>query len=110
MTARRLAFTLEALQSCCKQFEDHGAGVGVRIHGPGARTPHHLSLSHQALLVVSDEPFVDPYRNYLRRVVNACQAAKVPCFTVDGSTTVPPKSKLQVCKALGGDLSFRGKW
>jgi deoxyribodipyrimidine photolyase len=110
ITARRLAFTLEALQACCKRFEDHGAGVAIRVHGPGARTPHHLSLSHHALAVVSDEPFVDPHRNFLRRVVKTCQAAKVPCFTVDGSTTVPPKSKLQPSKVqtVEGDMAFSG--
>ena len=110
MNARRLAFTLEALQSCCKKFEEHGAGVAVRVHGPGARTPHHLSLAHHALAVVSDEPFVDPHRNYLCRVVKTCQAAKVPCYTVDGSTTVPPKSKLRLSKVqnVEGDLAFTG--
>jgi deoxyribodipyrimidine photolyase len=110
MTARRLAFTLEALQSCCQEFEKHGAGVAIRVHGPGARTPHHLSLVHHAVAVVSDEPFVDPYRNFLRRVVKACQAAQVPCFTVDGSTTVPPNAKLQPSKKqeIEGDIVFDG--
>jgi hypothetical protein len=108
MTARRLAFTLEALQSCCKEFEDHGAGVAIRVHGPGARTPHHLSMCHHAVAVVSDEPFVDPFRNYLRRVVKTCCAAKVPCFTVDGSTTVPPSSLLKpsLSQTVDGDLNF----
>jgi deoxyribodipyrimidine photolyase len=110
MTARRLAFTLEALQSCCQEFEKHGAGVAIRLHGPGARTPHHLSLIHHAVAVISDEPFVDPHRNFLRRVVKACHAAQVPCFTVDGSTTVPPKSKLQISKEqkIENDIMFSG--
>jgi hypothetical protein len=110
MTARRLAFTLEALQSCTKEWEAHGAGVAIRVHGPGARTPHHLSLVHQAMAVVSDEPFVEPFRTYLRKVVSTCQAAKVPCFSVDGSTTVPPNSKLKLAREqnIAGDLSFTG--
>jgi deoxyribodipyrimidine photolyase len=108
MTSRRLAFTLEALQSCTKDWENHGAGVAIRVHGPGARTPHHLTLANQAVAVVSDEPFVEPFRTYLRRVVTTCQAAKVPCFTVDGSTTVPPNSKLKRAReqTVVGDLSF----
>jgi deoxyribodipyrimidine photolyase len=110
MTARRLAFTLEALQSCTQEWEKHGAGVAVRLHGPGARTPHHLTLAHQALAVVSDEPFVEPFRTYLRKVVSTCQAAKVPCFSVDGSTTVPPKSKLNPSReqTVMGDICFSG--
>jgi hypothetical protein len=110
MTARRLAFTIEALQSCCKQWEDHGAGVAVRVHSPITRTPHHLTLSHQAMAVVSDEPFVDPYRSYLQRIVKTCQSAKVPCYTVDGSTTVPPKSILRIDQTVGGDTTFVGKF
>ena len=68
MTARRLAFTLEALQSCTRQWENHGAGVLIRVHGPGARAPHHLTLAHQALAVVTDEAFVEPFRMYLRKI------------------------------------------
>lgn len=110
MTARRLAFVLEALQSCTKEWEEHGAGVAIRLHGPGARIPHHLTLAHQAALaVVTDEPFVEPYRTYARKVAIACQTAKVPCFSVDGSTTVPPKALLQSQGATKeGDLCFRG--
>mmetsp|Transcript_1791 Transcript_1791/g.4657 ORF Transcript_1791/g.4657 Transcript_1791/m.4657 type:complete len:702 (-) Transcript_1791:638-2743(-) len=96
MTSRRLAFVLEALRdSCCADWESHGAGVAIRVHGPGCRTPHHLSLVHTgAAAVVSDEPFVDPYREYVRRVASTCAAAAVPFWTVDGSTSVPPNAKL----------------
>ena len=120
MTSRRLAFVLEALQdSCCSDWESHGAGVAIRVHGPGSRTPHHLSLAHASLAVVSDEPFVDPYREYVRRITKTCKAASVPFWTVDGSTSVPPNSKLMrkpnVTKSnnnsssvFHGDVSFAG--
>ena len=110
MTARRLAFTLEALQDCVQEWENHGAGVAIRVHGPQSRTPHHLTLIHKSLAVVSDESFVDPYRTYLRKVTIACQSAKVPCFSVDGSTTVAPKSKLHLSSSqfIPGDFLFQG--
>lgn len=110
MTARRLAFTLEALQSCTKEWEAHGAGVVIRVHGPGSRNPHHLSLIHKSTAVVSDEPFVEPFRTYLRNVVITSHSAKVPCFTVDGSTTVPPNSMLKLAadQSISGDLMFTG--
>ena len=110
MTARRLAFTLEALQSCSRDWEAHGAGVAIRVHGPASRIPHHLTLAHQALAVVMDEPFVEPFRTYMRKVVLSCQAARVPCFTVDGSTTVPPNSRLRKSDAetIPGDVGFVG--
>ena len=94
-TARRIAFVLEAIQSASKAWEDHGAGVAVRVHGPQARSPHHLTLARQAIAVVTDEPFVHPYRCFVDSVERAVQFAKVPLFSVDGSTTVPPLFKLQ---------------
>ena len=98
MTARRLAFLLEGLQSprCCPAWETHGAGVAIRVHGPGNRTPHHLSLCGYAAVaaVVSDEPFVDPYRQYVRNITKTCRTAGVPFYTVDGSTSVPPNGQL----------------
>ena len=114
MTSRRLAFVVEALQdNCCSQWEAHGAGVAIRVHGPGARTPHHLSLAHAAKAVVSDEPFVEPYREYVRRVARTCTSAQVPFWTVDGSTSVPPNCKLKRIKSTGstnfrGDIFFSG--
>ena len=120
MTSRRLAFTLEALQqSCGPDWESHGAGVAIRVHGPGSRNPHHLSLCHAATAVVSDEPFVDPYREYVRKIAKTCSAASVPFWTVDGSTSVPPNCKLvrkpkppssssSGCSGCDGDISFVG--
>jgi deoxyribodipyrimidine photolyase len=108
MTARRLAFSLEALQSSCPEWERHGAGVAIRVHGPGARTPHHLTLIHQAAEVVTDEPFIEPFRMYMRKIVHACQTAKIPCWSVDGSTTVPPKSLLTLVAHKDGDVTFSG--
>jgi hypothetical protein len=115
MTSRRLAFVLEALQeSCCLDWESHGAGVAVRVHGPGCRNPHHLSLSHVAKAVVGDEPFVEPYREYVRKIAKTCSAASVPFWTVDGSTSVPPNCKLvrkpsmSSSSGCDGDISFAG--
>jgi hypothetical protein len=62
------------------------------------------------MAVVSDEPFVDPFRNFLRRIVKTCQSGSVPCYTVDGSTTVPPTSILPIKQRLDGDLAFFGTY
>eukprot|EP00526_Cylindrotheca_closterium_P009282 CAMPEP_0113634222 /NCGR_PEP_ID=MMETSP0017_2-20120614/17817_1 /TAXON_ID=2856 /ORGANISM="Cylindrotheca closterium" /LENGTH=431 /DNA_ID=CAMNT_0000544907 /DNA_START=18 /DNA_END=1309 /DNA_ORIENTATION=+ /assembly_acc=CAM_ASM_000147 len=106
MTARRLAFTLEALQSCTVDWQSHGAGVLIRLHGgPGTRTPHHLTLAHQAAAVVTDEAFVEPYAKYMQTIVSTCHAANVPCWTVDGSTSVPPKCKLKPVASTKTDAS-----
>ena len=95
MTSRRLAFVLEALQYVTRQWEEHGAGVAVRVHGPQARTPHHLTLARNAVAVVTDEPFVHPHLGFCQAVERATRVAGVPCYRVDGSTTVPPVSVLQ---------------
>jgi deoxyribodipyrimidine photolyase len=93
-TARKVAFTLEAIQQAAQEWEAMGAGVAIRVHGPGCRTPHHLTLARTAAVVVLDEPFVHPYLKLTQSVEQCCRSAKVPAFRVDGSTLVPPISKL----------------
>lgn len=94
MTARRLALLTEALSQSCKEWSDHGAGVCIRVHKPQARTPDHLTLSTRASVVVTDEPFVHPFLSFVNKVEKVCFQRSVPCFRVDGSTTVPPCSVL----------------
>jgi len=46
---------------------------------------------------VTDEPFVHPYLSFVQSVERVCHGVEtegVPCFRVDGSTTVPPACKL----------------
>lgn len=97
MTSRRLAFLLEALSEAGTHWSNHGAGVAIRVHGPQCRSPDHLSLSSRAMAVVTDEPFVHPFLNYVLQVERTCKQAGIPCFRVDGSTTVPPVSVLKRC-------------
>lgn len=89
-TARRLAFTLQALQKACGDWSAAGCRVLVRVHGPGARTPHHLTLARAAAVTVQDEPFVQPHLKFATTVERACAAAQRPCVRADGSTAVPP--------------------
>lgn len=108
-TSRRLAFLLEALQSATKEWSQHGAGVAIRVHGPNMRAPHHLSLATKATAVVTDEPFVHPFLGFVDTVERATKSAGVPCYRVDGSTTVPPVSKLQRSyDANGNTVSYKG--
>jgi deoxyribodipyrimidine photolyase len=95
MTARRLAFMLEALQECTQQWSQHGALSFVRVHGPKCRVPDHLTLATRAMAVVTDEPFVNPWLHLVQATERACAAAGVPCYRVDASTTVPPLGKLR---------------
>lgn len=110
MTARRLAFTLQALSHACNQWSRHGAAVGVRVHGPnGARVPDHLTLASNASFVVTDESFVSPYTTITRRVKEACRKSKVPCVSVDGSTTVPPIQVLRRSRnPVSGEIVCEG--
>lgn len=109
-TARRLCFQLQVLQKACSEWQAHGASVAVRVHGPLCRRPHHLTLARQASVTVTDEPFVYPYRAYVQAISKASRL----CFCVDGSTTVPPLSKLNPLPTVDNDntnngtLSFAG--
>ncbi len=96
MTARRLAFLTEALSQASQQWSDHGAGVAIRVHKHKSRIPDHLTMSSRAAVVVTDEPFVHPYLNFVLHIENVCHKHSVPCFRVDGSTTVPPRSILRL--------------
>lgn len=93
-TARKVAFTLEAIQYSAQEWESMGAGVAIRVHGPACRTPHHLTLAQKSAVVVFDEPFVHPYLRLTQVVERTCRLAKIATFRVDGSTIVPPLSKL----------------
>eukprot|EP00554_Chaetoceros_debilis_P016811 CAMPEP_0194127254 /NCGR_PEP_ID=MMETSP0150-20130528/60425_1 /TAXON_ID=122233 /ORGANISM="Chaetoceros debilis, Strain MM31A-1" /LENGTH=809 /DNA_ID=CAMNT_0038821171 /DNA_START=76 /DNA_END=2505 /DNA_ORIENTATION=+ len=100
MTARRLAFHIEALASASSSWSNHGAAVAIRIHGPGARRPDHLTLARRARAVVCDEPFVHPFLNFVQSVERVCGSSSnngnnVPCYRVDGNTTVPPAMVLK---------------
>jgi hypothetical protein len=103
MTSRRLAFILEALSEACRHWSNHGAGCAIRVHGPKCRSPDHLTLSSRAMAVVTDEPFVDPFLTFAQRVEKTCSLSSVPCFRVDGSTTVPPVLILK--RKISPDLS-----
>lgn len=116
-TARRLTFWLQAVQHAAMSWSQHyGAGVAIRVHGGhrGNRTPHHLTLARRALCVVTDEPFCHPHLEFvesLERVAMQSRRTKmisdgssvdghhdltsIPCYRVDGSTLVPPASRLR---------------
>jgi deoxyribodipyrimidine photolyase len=93
-TARKTAFVLEALQQASREWSDHGAGVAIRVYGPGNRTPHHLTLSSNAVAVVTDEPFVNPYLSLVRSIERGVMNLQIPVVRVDGSTTVAPMAIL----------------
>lgn len=96
MTARRLAFLTEALTQCTSAWSNHGAGVAIRVHRPnGGRMADHLTLSSRATTVVTDEPFVHPFVSFVHKVERVCDMNSIPCYRVDGSTTVPPCSILK---------------
>lgn len=97
VTSRRLAFWCEATSEAARDWRARGAGVSVRVDGgPGRRAPDHLTLAHRgASVVVTDEPFVEPWRSYAAAVERACRAAGTPCARVDGSAIAPPRRRLR---------------
>ncbi|GFH59792.1 hypothetical protein CTEN210_16268 [Chaetoceros tenuissimus] len=95
MTSRRLAFLLESLSEATKKWSDHGAAVAIRVHATKCRSPDNLTLCGRAFAVVTDEPFVNPFLTYVQRTEKVCHSHSIPCFRVDGSTTVPPASVLK---------------
>lgn len=107
-TARRTAFVLEALQQATREWQEHGAGVAIRVHGPECRTPHHLTLVRQSVAVVVDEPFVHPFLSMVQSVESVARSCQVPVVRVDGSTTVAPVCMLRRGVDKDGNVSFDG--
>jgi len=60
-TARRLQFLLEGVRSTLTQLKKRGITAAFHLTRPGHRQPAHLSLAHRAALVITEEPFCDPY-------------------------------------------------
>ena len=54
------------------------------------------------MAVVTDEPFVNPFLSFVQRVERSCKMNSVPCFRVDGSTTVPPRLVLKRNSPVNG--------
>ncbi|GMH47311.1 hypothetical protein TrVE_jg10051 [Triparma verrucosa] len=98
LTPRRLALTLEAISSSSLSYEDHGSKTYILCSGVNSSLPYGsqvgsiLNLLFKSSICVTDEPFVDPYVDFVNRLE---RGSNVPILRVDGSTIVPPNSILK---------------
>ena len=91
-TARRHHFLLEGLAELSLEFEQAGIQFAVQLQYPGNRRPDFLTLAHRAALVVTDEPFVQPYLSTVRKLSGAAAAL----WVVDTACVVPAM-KVRAC-------------
>jgi deoxyribodipyrimidine photolyase len=86
-TARRHTFLLEGVRDVAGALRRRGFSVHVYVHSSAGRTPWQLTLAHRAAIVITDEPFCDPWLSSCTALARAGFAA--PLFCVDASCVVP---------------------
>ena len=88
-TARRHRFLLEGWAELARDLEAQGVVCTCHVARPGSRGPLHLTLAHRAALVVSDEPWTNPYLRHARQVAGAKGDGVAPLVLVDTQCVVP---------------------
>jgi hypothetical protein len=87
-TARRHAFLLEGVRDVAAALADRGVAAAVHVHTTdGGCAPWPLTLAHRASLVVTDEPFVQPWLRGAATLARAGFAALL--LAVDAACVVP---------------------
>ena len=86
-TARRHTFLLEGVRDVAAALSRRGIATAVHVHVDGARVPVHLTLAHRASLVVTDEPFTEPWLSATTALARAGFAAEL--LAVDAACVVP---------------------
>ena len=85
-TKRRAAFILDGFREFQSKCLSHSIRCTFSMSYNKNRKPHHLSLTHRACVVVTDEAFVKPHLNTMNSISKAS-----PCLTiaVDTSCILP---------------------
>ena len=86
-TARRHTFLLEGVRDVAAELSQRGVAVHVQVPMDGARAPAHLTLAHRASLVVTDEPFTEPWLGAVQQLARATFASEL--LSVDAACVVP---------------------
>lgn len=96
-TARRHTFVLEGVRDVAAALTKRGFATAVYVHSDsGGRVPWQLTMAFRAAVVITDEPFCDPWlsscdslqrRTFAAPLYAVDSACVVPCRTVAASTT-----------------------
>jgi deoxyribodipyrimidine photolyase len=99
-TARRAVFIIESIRDLDAKYKSMGIHFTFQLIGrkDTSREPAFLTLASRSSYVVTDEPFVEPHLNIVRRLERIKSATLI---TVDTSLEIPAKlvSKQHVHRA-----------
>jgi hypothetical protein len=100
-TARRHAFLLEGVRDVAAQLAGRGVAASVHVHTTdGGCAPWQLTLAHRASLVLTDEPFTEPWLSGAATLARAGFAAEL--LAVDAACVVPCRTVARGACARAG--------
>jgi len=89
-TARRHTFILEGARSVVKELSERGIASCVHVERRGRRAPLVRTLAFRSRVVITDEPFVEPYLSELRALAEGTSFA-APVWAIDSACIVPAR-------------------
>ena len=100
-TARRHTFLLESVRDVAAALRRRGFAVQVYVHSSAGRQQWHMTMAHRAALVITDEPFCEPWLSSTTALARAGFAA--PLYSVDASCIVPACTVAASCTHRAGN-------
>ena len=88
-TARRHTFILQGAAEVIHELRERRIHAALHVERKNNRSPAHLTLAHRAALVVTDEPFTEPWLTPCRKLVSG--TFKAPVWAVDAACIVPAR-------------------
>ena len=87
-TARRATFIIDSIRELEASYNAMGVDFTFQLMSDTSRQPAFLTLASRAAVVVTDEPFVEPYLTTVHRLK---RVKSTPLITVDTSLEIPAR-------------------
>lgn len=82
---------LQGFQDVEAALAERGIPFAFHLHRPGRRHQAQLALASRAVAVVTEEPYVEPFRGRTQALARACSRAGTPLVRVESACVVPPR-------------------
>ena len=86
-TARRHTFLLQGVQDVSASLTNRGFTAAIYVQSEEGRVPWQFTLAYRAAVVITDEPFCDPWLSSCKEL--ASKSFPAPLYAVDAACVVP---------------------